>query len=206
MPWVTPKDSAVFVELRGAEVPGDDDLEGERTPRVPREGPNRCGQGDHHGFEVRRPSETTKAFLSRINRLARDEENGTHTIVRDANWTLGDQLRRRGSLHSDVWSGTAADLADRGVLAVYPAIGWWRRRTSLERYERTARYSLIVSIEAPETPVDAVTITPRAVMLPRAVPDDLVAVFLAGAYGLSASPQAFLAQQPALEMVGGGRS
>ena len=28
-----------------------------------------------------------------------------------------------------------------------------------------------------------------------------VAVFLAGAYGLSASPQAFLTQQPALEMV-----
>jgi len=44
------------------------------------------------------------------------------------------------------------------------------------------------------------------VMTPRADVGDLVAVFLAGAYGLSASPQAFLAQQPALEMaVGGGR-
>jgi hypothetical protein len=92
--------------------------------------------------------------LSRINRLARDEEHGTHTVIRDANWTIGDQLRRRGSLHSDVWSGTAADLADRGALAVYPAIGWWRRRTRLERYDRSARYSLIVSIEAPESPVD----------------------------------------------------
>jgi diaminopimelate decarboxylase len=39
------------------------------------------------------------------------------------------------------------------------------------------------------------------VMTPRAEVGDLVAVFLAGAYGLSASPQAFLAQQPALEMV-----
>ena len=39
------------------------------------------------------------------------------------------------------------------------------------------------------------------VMMPRAEVGDLVAVFLAGAYGLSASPQAFLAQQPALEMV-----
>jgi diaminopimelate decarboxylase len=38
------------------------------------------------------------------------------------------------------------------------------------------------------------------VMTPRAQPGDLVAVFLAGAYGLSASPQAFLAQQPAAEM------
>lgn len=42
------------------------------------------------------------------------------------------------------------------------------------------------------------------VMLPRAEPGDLVALFLAGAYGLSASPQAFLAQYPAREMVVGG--
>jgi len=43
------------------------------------------------------------------------------------------------------------------------------------------------------------------VMMPRAKVGDLVAVFLAGAYGLSASPQAFLAQQAALEMTVGGR-
>jgi diaminopimelate decarboxylase len=42
------------------------------------------------------------------------------------------------------------------------------------------------------------------VMLPRAGVGDLVAIFLAGAYGLSASPQAFLAQQPALEMIVNG--
>jgi diaminopimelate decarboxylase len=42
------------------------------------------------------------------------------------------------------------------------------------------------------------------VMMPEAKVGDLVAVFLAGAYGLSASPQAFLAQQGALEMVVGG--
>ncbi len=44
------------------------------------------------------------------------------------------------------------------------------------------------------------------VMTPRTEVGDLVAVFLAGAYGLSASPQGFLSQQRALEMaVGGGR-
>jgi diaminopimelate decarboxylase len=40
---------------------------------------------------------------------------------------------------------------------------------------------------------------------PAAEPGDIVAVFMAGAYGLSASPQAFLGQQPALEMVVNGR-
>lgn len=41
------------------------------------------------------------------------------------------------------------------------------------------------------------------VMTPRVDVGDLVAVFLAGAYGLSASPQAFLAQAPAREMLVG---
>jgi len=39
------------------------------------------------------------------------------------------------------------------------------------------------------------------VMVPSAEPGDIVAVFLAGAYGLSASPQAFLGQQAAREMI-----
>ena len=41
------------------------------------------------------------------------------------------------------------------------------------------------------------------VMMPKAEPGDLVAIFLAGAYGLSASPQAFLAQSQALERLVG---
>lgn len=44
------------------------------------------------------------------------------------------------------------------------------------------------------------------VMTPRAGPGDIVAVFRAGAYGLSASPQAFLGHPPALEMMVGERS
>jgi hypothetical protein len=123
--------------------------------------PGNRGSGDKyvyqsHGlrFEVRRPQESAKHFRARINRLARDEEEGTRTAALDPNWRIGDQLRRRGSIHSDVWSGTAAELANRGLLAVYPAVGWWRRRQKLERYDRTARYALIVSIEAPEIPTD----------------------------------------------------
>ena len=50
------------------------------------------------------------------------------------------------------------------------------------------------------TPLD---ILADDVMLPRADVGDLVAMFLAGAYGLTASPQAFLSQSPASEMVVG---
>jgi diaminopimelate decarboxylase len=50
------------------------------------------------------------------------------------------------------------------------------------------------------TPLDRLA---DEVLLPRAEPGDLVAVFLAGAYGLTASPQAFLSQAPAREMIVG---
>ena len=39
------------------------------------------------------------------------------------------------------------------------------------------------------------------VSLPHAEPGDVVAVFCAGAYGLTASPQAFLSHPPAREML-----
>jgi diaminopimelate decarboxylase len=48
------------------------------------------------------------------------------------------------------------------------------------------------------TPLDLLA---HEVALPRAVPGDLVAVFCAGAYGLSASPQAFLSQPAARELL-----
>lgn len=48
------------------------------------------------------------------------------------------------------------------------------------------------------TPLDLIG---QQVELPRAEPGDLIAVFCAGAYGLSASPQAFLSQSKAREMM-----
>ena len=109
-----------------------------------------------HGlrFDVRRPRESIAQFRHRINRAARDEEEGTRRAVADGGWTLGDNLRRRGSLHSDEWEGTASELAQRGALAIYPAMGWWKTRTKLQRSEKLARYALIVSIEAPEVTQD----------------------------------------------------
>ena len=33
-------------------------------------------------------------------------------------------------------------------------MGWWRTRPVLEKYDRNARYALVVSIKGPETDVD----------------------------------------------------
>lgn len=112
---------------------------------------------ESHGlrFDVKRPHETVDDFRARINVAARDEEEGTRRPRdNDPDWLLGKQIRHRGSLHADIWRGTAADLASRGSLAVYPAVGWWKTRQTLERYDRAARYALIVSIRAPEVDVD----------------------------------------------------
>ncbi len=51
------------------------------------------------------------------------------------------------------------------------------------------------------TPLDRLA---DRVALPRAEPGDVIAVFLAGAYGASASPAAFLGHCPATEIVAGG--
>lgn len=49
------------------------------------------------------------------------------------------------------------DLAPRGLIAVYPSKGWWQTRQHLNRYDTRTRYSLLVSIHAPDVNVDLYT-------------------------------------------------
>lgn len=109
-------------------------------------------------FDVQRPLDaTTDDFIARVNAAAQREDEGAPTNPADPHWHLGERHRHRGSLHQDIWEGTAAELASRGFLAVYPSAGWWRTRPALERYNLPARYSLIVSIFTEETEVDLYT-------------------------------------------------
>jgi len=114
---------------------------------------------ESHGlrFDVRRPSESTDDFRKRINRAARNEDEEFHSSGKDPSWLIGMQNRHRGSLHADIWRGTAADLASRGVIAVYPTAGWWKTRPALKKYDQAARYALVVSIKAPEVDADLYT-------------------------------------------------
>ncbi|MHB0888056.1 S8 family peptidase [Acidithiobacillus sp.] len=111
---------------------------------------------ESHGlrFDVKRPHESLTEFRQRINLAARDAEEGTSASSgNDPNWLLGTQNRHRGSVHSDIWIGPAAELASRGMLAVYPVNGWWKTRPKLGRYDKQSAYSLLVSIRAPEVDV-----------------------------------------------------
>lgn len=109
-----------------------------------------------HGlrFDVKTPTETLDQFRTRINQAARDEELGNPTSSDAAEWLLGPDLRSLGSIHSDRWEGTAAELAERGFIGVYPVIGWWRERHQIGRWGRMAWYSLVVTIKTPETKMD----------------------------------------------------
>lgn len=105
-----------------------------------------------HGlrFEVKTPEEKLEQFRWRLNRKAREEEDGRKGTGEDRDqWFLGPDICTLGSLHSDTWSGSAAKLAERGLIGIYPVIGWWRERQDLGKLDRSARYALVVSIRTP---------------------------------------------------------
>jgi hypothetical protein len=118
-------------------------------------------------FEVKRAHESDEEFRTRINVAARDAEERSGTSSgKDPNWLLGTSNRHRGSIHSDIWKGSAVDLASRGVLAVFPVTGWWKTRPKIERYDQLARYSLLVSILAPEVDVELYTAIENQIKTP----------------------------------------
>ena len=84
-----------------------------------------------------------------------------------SDWYLGRQARNKGSLYSDIWVGTAADLAERGVVGLYPVGGWWQPKR--DRSSEGARYALVVSIETEAADVDLWTPVAIEVGVPTAV-------------------------------------
>lgn len=108
-----------------------------------------------HGlrFEVIRPGQSLENFRAFINGLA-DAENYEGPEGDADGWHLGPQVRTRGSLHADVWTGSAAALADMHTIAVFPVGGWWKYRTAQDRWKNKIRYSLIVSIDVPDEAID----------------------------------------------------
>jgi len=139
--------------------------------------PNRIGWGTNHRylshglrFDVIRPTEGLTGFAQRISRSEWDDPKKRPTSAKDTrNWTIGEDGRTNGSLHSDWWTGTAAELARCGRIAVYPVTGWWKERHHLGRYKQKARYSLIVSIESKNTTVDLYTPIATAATVQTAV-------------------------------------
>jgi hypothetical protein len=131
-------------------------------------------------FEVKNPTETVYGFHKRLNaEIAADEDDLDESESgADNRWALGTKGRRiGGSVHQDVWRGTAADLATMDEIAVIPIKGWWATRKFPEGHEchnchdRRIRYSLIVSIES-EAPLPIYTTIRSLIEIPiQATPE-----------------------------------
>lgn len=109
-----------------------------------------------HGlrFSMIGNNETEDSFKARISSDMRNEN-----YQREGNepWILGNKARDKGSIHKDLWIGTAAELATRNKIAVYPVGGWWKFRKKLKQYDNEANYCLIVTIETPGEDTDILT-------------------------------------------------
>lgn len=110
-------------------------------------------------FDVNNSTEDHENFLKRINKAIRDDEEDKGDVKNDSNrWVIGSSNRNVGSIHSDIWEGTAGELSQSNRIAVYPITGWWKLRTNLQKFNSKIRYSLVVSIEAPEAEIDLYTV------------------------------------------------
>lgn len=112
-----------------------------------------------HGlrFAVRRPQETIDDFRKRINTRARADGEKRLSLSSDSEkrWLFGtNQQQSAGSLHTDVWTGPAVELASKEAVAIYPVAGWWKDRPSQDQSSAGVHYSLIVGIESPSVEVD----------------------------------------------------
>lgn len=106
-----------------------------------------------HGlrFDFNCAGEESGEFVARINKKYRNSNPDIDIGDSDSDkWLLGPTMRNRGSIHSDVWVGSAVELADKKYIAVYPVSGWWKELKKENRQSSIAQFSLVVSIETPE--------------------------------------------------------
>ena len=126
-------------------------------------------------FDLNAPGDNRADFLRRLNAAADADDNTPVTPADNDRWLIGSNSRHLGSVHSDKWIGTAADIATCNLVGIYPVIGWWRERKHLGKVTSQARYSLVVSLHTPAQEIDIYTPvqtmienrTPIAVTRPR---------------------------------------
>lgn len=103
-------------------------------------------------FMVIKPEETIDVFKRRVSSAG----EGERVSRKGEEWVLK-STRSRGSIKKDFYTMTGADMAERNVIAIYPKNGWYRIRKALNKFNEEVRYSLIISLDTPETDVDIYT-------------------------------------------------
>jgi len=114
--------------------------------------PNKFRRHVFHGLDLKwdmqGPQENEQEFLERVNALKRpkgtDAKRPKIAAKKSFPWEIGIQGRSRGTVQSDRWRGTMADLAGDKLIAIVPVLGWWDQRRSMKQEEM--RFSLVVSV------------------------------------------------------------
>lgn len=128
-------------------------------------------------FDVNNPMEDRENFTKRISKAMREDEDDKGEIKNDSNrWLLGTNNRNVGSIHSDVWEGTASQLSESNMIIIYPKVGWWKSRPYLNRYHSKVRYSLVVTLETPKVDIDLYTAIETEIKNKSIVKTEIVAM------------------------------
>jgi len=140
--------------------------------------PSSRGRSRHsyqsHGlrFDVKTPTESESKFKGRLTEAMRENGVDYKIDTQDNWWKLGIKGRTKGSIHSDIWHGSAVELAGCNTLAVYPVSGWWKRSQSYkETISNLAYFSLLVSIR---TSVDVDLMSPVELNIANAIKTDII--------------------------------
>ena len=116
--------------------------------------PNEANRANYAGttlrWDLQRPGEDEVSFGQRINRLERGDDYQERGVAYP--WEIGPDSRGRGSVQSDRCRVTAASLAGDKLIAVFPVLGWWEGKR--QRLDATAPYSLVITIDAGDAPID----------------------------------------------------
>lgn len=112
-------------------------------------------------FKLNRPNEGMKQFISQISKTV-DAPN-PQQLDEDDGWSFGRNRRDVGALQIDEMQCKASDLARRNILAVHPVAGWWKSKSIPAPDKLTARFALIVEIDAEHTSADIYSETITAI-------------------------------------------
>lgn len=110
-------------------------------------------------FDSKAATEEMETFKKRVNKKEREKlddnkyESG-FSNPENSEWVFGSGIRNYGSIHSDIWLGTAAQLAKKESICIYPVGGWWRTRKKLEKYNNKIRFALLITIKTNSNVVD----------------------------------------------------
>lgn len=139
-------------------------------------GPGEIGFNDRYRypscglrFDVNNKGESKEQFERRVNQQMKEDKpnHSIDTVTNDSGrWLVGIKGRNAGSLHCDIWKGTAADLSESNLIAVYPNTGWWRTRSYLNKQDSKVRYSLVVTLSTPSIETKLYTAITNSIGIP----------------------------------------